>query len=156
MPAALILLILFLATPLIEIAVFIEVGGYLGLWPTLGLVIFTAVVGVALLRAQGLAVLLEARQRLDRGELPVKALFDGACLLLAGALLLTPGFVTDALGGSLLVPGVRDMLRRHLGRHLVVQAAMADGPGNAPGAQRPEGTIIEGEYREVGDDEDKG
>ena len=101
---ALILFLLFLLTPLIEIAVFIEVGSLIGLWPTLGVVVLTAVLGAALWRAQGLSTWARAQETLRAGELPVREVTDGAFLLVAGALLLTPGLVTDAIGFLLLVP----------------------------------------------------
>lgn len=113
---ALLLLIAFIAVPLIEIGVFIQLGGLLGLWPTLTLVILTAFLGTWQLRAQGLATLNRARGHMDRGVLPTRELFDGLCLLVAGALLLTPGFVTDGVGFLLFLGPVRDLLRVWLGR----------------------------------------
>ncbi len=115
-----ILLAVFIGVPLLEIAVFIEVGGLLGLWPTLIIVILTAVAGTQLLRMQGIATLGRIRTQLDRGQIPTTELFDGACLLVAGALLLTPGFVTDAGGMLLFVPQVRAYLR-----HMVAKRAAA-------------------------------
>ena len=109
----------FILVPLIEIAVFIQVGGWIGLWPTLALIVLTAVLGTWQLRAQGIATLARARSQMERGVMPARELFDGLCLLVAGALLLTPGFVTDAVGGLLFVPPLRDFLRRMIGRHLL-------------------------------------
>ena len=83
------LLLLLIGVPVIEIALFIEIGGYIGLWPTLAAILVTAVVGAMLVRAQGLATLARAQTELDAGRLPVKQLFDGVCILVAGALLLT-------------------------------------------------------------------
>ena len=103
----LLLLALFIGVPILEIAILIEVGGWIGLWPTIGLIVLTAVVGTALLRQQGLAALARAQDNLDRGVLPVKEVFDGLCLMAGGALLLTPGFVTDAVGFALLLPPLR-------------------------------------------------
>ncbi len=114
-----ILLIAFIGVPLIEIAVFIQVGGLLGLWPTLLIVVLTAVAGTALLRRQGLATLRRAQQNVSNGELPVAEIFDAVCLLVAGALLLTPGFVTDGIGAVLLVPALRAALRRSLAKRFV-------------------------------------
>ena len=108
------LLAVLIGVPLIEIGLFIEIGGFIGLWPTLALVVLTAAIGSWQLRAQGLATLARGRQQLDRGQLPKRELFDGFCLVIAGALLLTPGFMTDAVGLALFVPGFRDMLRRYL------------------------------------------
>lgn len=157
---AILLLAAFIGVPLVEIAVFIQVGGWIGLWSTLGLVILTAVVGTWQLRAQGLATLLRARDQVDRGALPTRELFDGACLLIAGALLLTPGFVTDAAGFLLFLPPVRDMLRELLARH--VRGSMETryfvdgeevGPAGTGRPGRPGGPVIDGEYREVSEED---
>jgi len=108
----------FIGVPLLEIAVFIQVGGWLGLWPTLALVVLSAMIGAWELRAQGLATLARARAVIDAGEVPTREIFDGACLLIAGVLLLTPGFVTDALGLLLFVPLTRiDSVVAGLERH---------------------------------------
>jgi len=150
------LLAALIGVPILEIAVFIKAGELIGLWPTLGVVILTAVLGTWQLRVQGLATLGRARTEMDRGVLPTRELFDGACLLIAGALLLTPGFVTDAIGFLLFVPAVRGMLRKTLGRHLATRmetrvhvhgAAPHQGPGG-PARRRP-GPVIEGEYDDV-------
>ncbi len=144
------LLAAFIGVPLIEIAVFVEVGGALGLWPTLGLVVLTAVLGTWQLRAQGLATLLSARNQVERGALPTRELFDGACLLVAGALLLTPGFVTDGVGFFLFLRPVRDILLGLLARHVQARAqtrVFVDGEKVSPGG--PDGPIIDGDYRDV-------
>ena len=149
---AILLLAAFIGVPLVEIAVFIQVGGWIGLGWTLTLVVLTAVLGTWQLRAQGLATLLRAREQIDRGALPARELFDGACLLVAGALLLTPGFVTDATGFLLFLPPVRDLLRELLARY--VRTSMethifVDGAEVGPeGAQGP---IIDGEFQDVSD-----
>lgn len=104
-------LLLFIGVPVIEIATFIQVGGLIGLWPTLGVVILTAFIGTALLRQQGLSTLMRAQTALNEGRMPAEELFDGACLLLAGAFLLTPGFVTDSVGFLLFFPPFRNLLR---------------------------------------------
>ena len=119
----LLLLAAFIAVPLVEIAVFIQIGGLIGLWPTLAVVVATAVAGTWLLRLQGIATLNRARQQMDRGAMPTRELFDGLCLVFAGALLLTPGFVTDAVGLLLFVPAVRDALRRAAASRLETQTA---------------------------------
>ena len=166
---AVILLIAFIAVPLIEIGVFIQVGGLIGLWPTLAVVVLTAVVGTGLLRQQGLATLARARSHMDQGVLPARELFDGLCLMFAGALLLTPGFVTDAVGFLLFVPPLRDALRVFLSRHFqtssqtrvwvdgqeVYRGAKPGGSsrdGSRPGGS-PRGGVIDGEFTEVGPDD---
>lgn len=154
----LVLLIAFIGVPIIEIAVFIEVGGWLGLWPTLGLVILTAVVGSLELRAQGLATVNKLRRQLDAGELPSDTLFDGVCLLFAGALLLTPGFVTDIVGMALFLPPFRRFLRATLGRYIARHAearVFADGGGGGPRGGRQPDDVIDADYEEVRDPESR-
>lgn len=152
------LLAALIGVPLIEIGLFIQVGGLIGLWPTLALVVATAILGAWQLRAQGLATLSRARDQLDRGQLPARELFDGVCLVIAGALLLTPGFLTDAVGLGLFVAAVRDVLRAALARRLEASAHTrvwvdgeelhAEQPRNS---DRRRSDIIEGEYRDVTD-----
>lgn len=152
---ALIVLILFIGVPLIEIALFIEVGGLIGLWPTVATVMLTAVIGTVLLRQQGLATLQRAQAALAVQRMPVRELFDGACLLAAGILLLTPGFLTDTLGFALLVPFLRQFvglwLWRTVQRSGTVHVRTAGFGTPPPGDRGPDdrGPIIEGEYEEV-------
>lgn len=143
LPIGRILFIAFIVTPLIEIAVLIQVGGWLGLWPTLGLIVLTAVVGTWMLRRQGFAVLTRAQKQLDEGGLPLGEVFEGFCLVIAGALLLTPGFVTDAVGGALLFPPVRAWLYRVLG-HRFRETAM-------PRPQNDQrGPVVDGDFEHLG------
>jgi len=154
----LLILLLLIAVPLVEVAVFIEVGGRIGIAATIAATLLTAVAGTALLRAQGLATLERARLQMDRGILPTRELFDGLCLLIAGALLLTPGFVTDLVGLVLFFPAVREVLRQFLGRRLEVSAkGRVYRSGRRPGPRGPAGPgadVIDGEYREVTDDDE--
>jgi UPF0716 protein FxsA len=149
------LLAVLIGVPLIEIGLFIEIGGFIGLWPTLGLVVLTAMIGSWQLRAQGLATLARGRAQLDRGELPTRELFDGFCLVIAGALLLPPGFMTDTVGIALFVPRVRDALRRFLASRMETTTetrVWVDGEEAHPGGRRPgTGRVIEGEFRDVSD-----
>ena len=105
-----ILLILFVVIPILEIAAFIQVGSLIGLLPTLGGILLTAVIGAFLVRQQGLQTLREAQQASAQGDLPVGPLFHGLFILMAGLLLLTPGFVTDTVGFLLLVPPLRRVI----------------------------------------------
>ncbi|MGO1119549.1 FxsA family protein [Rhodovibrionaceae bacterium A322] len=134
-PMGLLLLFLFIAVPLIEIALFIQVGDLIGLWPTLAVVIITAVLGSWQLRVQGFAVMSRARSQMDQGQLPAKELFDGFCLMLAGILLLTPGFFTDSLGFLLFLSPVRNFLRSYLSQRMTTHVQMQGGPAgkNGPG-----------------------
>lgn len=110
----LLLILIFIGVPVLEIALFIQAGDIFGLWPTLAAIVATAIIGGALIRAQGLAAIGRARHSLDQGQAPVREAFTGICLLLAGALLMTPGFLTDSVGFLLLVPPVRRLLGQWL------------------------------------------
>jgi len=152
----LVLFLLLVAIPLIEIALFITVGGAIGLLPTLALVVLTAMVGSGLLRTQGLRTWYQARATMDRGEMPVHELFDGLCIFVSGLVLLTPGFFTDAVGLLLLIPFVRHFLAERLIKHMVV---VQGGPPPQGDGRRPEDNssrdvIIDAEYEEV-DPEDE-
>ncbi len=160
-------LILFAAligVPLLEIAVFIQVGGLIGGWLTIGLVLFTAVLGAGLLRRQGLSTIARIQEEIEQSRLPVQALFDGACLLFAGALLLTPGFVTDIVGFLLLAPPARNVLRRLIWAHLQRRGGAniagggwtgSPGPGdrNDRDRNRDDARVIDGDFHEVSEDE---
>jgi UPF0716 protein FxsA len=153
------LLIALIVVPLVEIALFIEVGGAIGLWATIALVLISAVAGAALLRAQGLATLSKLQAELERGGDPTGSLAHGALLLFAGALLLTPGFFTDAVGLALMSPQVRAWAIAKMGRRIVTVAAARarrPDPGRHDprnrGPRRPapdDGAPIEAEYRDV-------
>ena len=147
LPIGRILFIAFVVTPLIEIAVLIQVGGWLGLWPTLGLIILTAIAGTWMLRQQGFAVLTRAQKQIESGGIPLGEVFEGFCLVIAGALLLTPGFVTDAVGGALLFPPVRTWLYHVLGDRFRNAAMPHPRAGGTPAGGR--GPVVDGDFEEV-------
>ncbi len=109
-------LLLFVVLPAVELALLIEIGGRIGTATTLGLIVVTGMVGAALARSQGLRVVADTQQRLAAGELPADALVDGVLILVAGALLVTPGVLTDAFGFLCLVPAFRRVVKRELQR----------------------------------------
>lgn len=161
---AILLLAMFIAVPIIEIALFIEIGGWIGLWPTIGIVIATAFAGTTLLRLQGLAVLRRVQESANRNELPVQEVFDGLCLLVAGVMLLTPGFFTDAVGFLLFVPIFRRFAGAAIWRWMVRNGNISvsaggfggSGPssGNPPGntantGNTGGGPVIDGDFEEV-------
>ena len=149
MSAVRLLLVLFLVVPIAEIWVLIEVGSVVGAVATIGLVVLTAVVGAALMRVQGLATLFRARAAMAKGEVPALELLEGAVILIAGALLLTPGFITDATGFACLVPSVR--------RRLIL-ATVSLRPAGTPrprGHPRHDGRTLEGEYWRRPEDGDR-
>ncbi len=155
------LFVLFVMIPLIEIALFIQIGGWLTLWPTLAIVVATAALGAFLARLEGARTLAQIQRALDELKDPATPLAHGAMILFAGALLLTPGFLTDAVGFALLLPPVRTALLRLAIRRGIVgraqhpsaagaEAAPGSGPrGPGSGPQRAGRVdIIEGEFEE--------
>ncbi|TDI65118.1 MAG: FxsA family protein [Alphaproteobacteria bacterium] len=151
-----VLLLAFIIVPIAEIALLVHVGGLIGAWQTIGLVVLTAAIGTALFRAQGFRVMMRAQDILAQGGFPAKELFDGICVLLAGVLLLTPGFVTDALGLALLVPGLRVRIGRILW-HLVRRSGnfeMHVGGSHGTWSHASDDNVIEGEFSEVPADSD--
>ncbi|MDE1220646.1 membrane protein FxsA [Vibrio aestuarianus] len=159
-----ILLLLFIFVPIIEIGLFIQVGGILGLWPTIALVLLTAFVGASLVRSQGLQTLLSVQNRLQQGELPAQQIFEGVMLAVAGVLLLTPGFMTDALGMLVLLPAPRAIIAKYLMSKMVVKG-MASGFHSNPYEHDPfhhdshrsseQGDTFEGEFERKDNDRNK-
>lgn len=105
------LVALLIIVPIVELAVILQVGQWLGVWETLALLLAISVAGAWLVKGQGLAVLRRIRMETAMGRLPGRSVVDGALVLVAGILMLTPGFVTDAVGLVLLVPATRVPLR---------------------------------------------
>ncbi|MGB3279499.1 MAG: FxsA family protein [Pseudorhodobacter sp.] len=142
------LLLAFIAVPLIEIGLFIKVGGWLTLWPTLGIVLATGIIGTFLVRQQGLKVLGELRNSMSQMRDPLSPLAHGAMILFAGALLLTPGFFTDAVGFLLLVPQLRQAIITAIAARVQVQSFGGQaGPGRHPRYD----DVIDGEYSDLSD-----
>lgn len=143
-----IIFLLFIIIPIIEITLLINVGQWIGVWYTIGLVLLSAFIGVNMLRIQGLSTLMRARQRMDQGEIPGQEMGEGIVLAVGGALLVTPGFVTDVFGFCCLIPFTRRALVRFVSQRMTVIASHQtshhtrhhashqdanQGPGQAPG-----------------------
>ncbi|MEZ9599211.1 FxsA family protein [Vibrio sp. 10N.286.46.A8] len=167
-----ILLLLFIFVPIIEIGLFIQVGGFLGLWPTIALVLITALVGASLVRSQGIQTLMSVQGRLQQGEMPAQQILEGVMLAVAGVLLLTPGFMTDALGMLVLLPAPRAMIAKKMMEKMVVtnmsggfhaggQAGFGQSPfgqdpfNRDPSDQSKDGNTFEGEFEKKDDDNDR-
>ena len=141
-------LLLFLAVPAAEIFLFIEVGGQIGTWSTIGLIFATALVGGTILRYQGRQMIARAREQVAKREMPVAEIAHGAVLVLAALLLLTPGFITDALGALLLIPLLRRLVLA--GLILAIRARLRKkgrqaGPESATDSHR----VIDGEFEDI-------
>lgn len=154
------ILLAFIVVPIIEIAVFIEVGDHIGVLNTILMIVITAIIGTWLLRSQGLQTLQRAQESLNRNVFPVTEVFDGLCLLVAGAMLLTPGFVTDAFGFLLFIPFIRRFLREKAWSFLARSGRAgvwtnAEDPMEPGGNRRGGGgpSTIDGKFREI--DKDK-
>lgn len=106
--------LLFIIVPLIELFLFLVIGRYIGILPTFGIILLTGILGAALARSQGMRALAKYQQAIAEGRLPHEAVIDGLLILVAGALLLTPGFLTDTIGFLLLAPPVRTLVRARL------------------------------------------
>jgi len=133
------LLILFISIPLLEVILFMILGSRIGIPTTIAIVILTGFLGAALTRSQGLRAIANYRRAASEGRLPAREALDGVLILIAGAVLLTPGFLTDAIGFSLLLPPVRDLVAKWARESFTsrVQGAKK-AAGDAAGRARPE------------------
>ena len=134
--------IFFLTIPFLEIYFLLKIGSLIGVFPTVLMVVFTAVLGAWLLRRQGLSTLQRFQNSLAQGQIPAMEMIEGAILLVGGALLLTPGFFTDALGFACLIPATRHKIAAFIIEKHLIQAG-------ASFRQETErnGKVIEGEYK---------
>jgi len=135
----LILLIVFIAVPLAEIALLVKVGQHIGLLWTILIVILTAVIGTTLLRQQGFGVFARASEALAAGKMPVETVIEGLFLLIAGTFLLTPGLLTDTVGFLLLVPPVRIRIAKWALQKMLKSGAVHVAGFGMRGASRPAG-----------------
>ncbi len=143
--------ILFIVVPLVELYLIIKVGGIIGALWTVLLVVLTAVIGVTLLRVQGFSTLNRARLSMEQGTLPAMEMMEGMALAVGGALLITPGFITDTLGFLCLIPATRRAMIRYLLRHATMHTQdfyPPRGPhhGHQDRDSTHKGRTIEGEF----------
>jgi len=142
------LFVLFIAVPLIEIALFIQIGDAIGLWPTLATVVVTAIVGTQLIRAQGMLAMAQLRESFGQLKDPTEPLAHGAMILFSGALLLTPGFFTDFVGLALLIPLVRRVVFKWARSRVKVQSFTV-GAQSHEASSRKDDDIIDGDFTDV-------
>ena len=155
------MLALFIGVPLVEIYLFIQVGGLIGALPTVLLVIVTALLGVSLLRAQGFQTMAKFQQEVTTGQLPANTMLEGVALIFGGALLLTPGFLTDSIGFLCLIPFTRQTIIAWAIKNMSVTSQFSGGFHSGPGPgfdhqhhgqQRPrDPNVIEGEFKKSDD-----
>jgi UPF0716 protein FxsA len=139
------LLLIVIGFPLFELYLLIEVGSFIGALPTIALSVFTALLGGTLMRVQGLSASMRAQATMARGEAPAMEMIEGVAIFMAGALLLLPGFFTDAVGFLLLIPPVRRLLILFL----LSRAQVIRPVDPSRGPSRQTGQHIEGEYRRL-------
>lgn len=142
------LFLLLVAVPIIEIGLFIQVGGFIGLWPTLGIVVLTALVGTIMMRAQGVSTLQKLQSNIETGQNPTDPIANGAFILIAGLLLLTPGFFTDSIGLALLIPPVRQRIIKSVASRIKAGAS-----GFGANVYSASDITIDGEYEVANDNE---
>jgi len=143
------LFLIFTAVSLLEIFVLVKVGGFLGAWPTIFLVIITALIGSALVRSQGLQLVQKLQQRMAAGEIPGQQLVEGLMLIITGVLLVTPGFVTDLCGLLLLQPTIRANIAKVILANVKFAPQATMGGFSSQGfTQKPphDDSVIEGEF----------
>lgn len=133
----------FLIIPFVEIYLLLQIGGIVGVFPTIALVVLTAIIGAGLLRQQGLATWQRFQDNLAKGTLPAYEMVEGPILLVGGALLLTPGFFTDIIGFACLIPPMRKKIAQYIIEKRLVQAGMP--PQQQQSKTHPD--VIEGEFR---------
>ncbi len=142
-------LIAFITIPLVEMIILIEVGGLIGAIPTVALVVLTATIGLWLLKLEGIATLARVQEKLNQGQIPETELLEGIMLLVGGALLLTPGFITDAMGFTCLLPGLRRPIARWIIRQGLLKAINVSGRSFRTDRPSPTGgTTIDGDFIE--------
>lgn len=153
--------LLFIVIPLVELYFIIVVGDIIGALWTVLLVLLTAVIGVSLLRYQGMSTLTRAQQNMAQGAIPAMEMMEGVALAVAGVLLITPGFITDSIGFLLLIPASRQAIIRYIMARASIRTNFSAGSGEYYGSSRPQdehrsgtngakrpkvGRTIEGEY----------
>lgn len=148
--------LLFIAIPLIELYFIIVVGESIGAFWTVMLVILTALVGVTLLRIQGMSTLMRAQRNMSQGQIPAMEMMEGIALAVAGVLLITPGFITDFIGFLCLVPASRRAIIHYLMKKATLHTSFSGFQSTHQDFQqdihhgekdRKHGRTIEGEYK---------
>ena len=136
----------FIAIPLIEVILFITIGKYIGLWNTIFIIVVTGVIGAILVKSQGISILNKAFEEISLNKMPILSIFEGIAILIAGAFLLTPGFLTDTLGCILLIPKTRNLIITHITPYLKKRAIYKE---KTTYYSNKENKTFEGNFEEV-------
>ena len=142
----------FIGIPIIEVILFITIGKYIGLWNTIFIIIITGIIGAILVKSQGITILNKALEEIKLNKIPIFSIFEGIAILIAGAFLLTPGFLTDSLGGILLIPKTRNLIISFITSHLKKKAMYKE---KTTYYSNTEDKTFEGSFEEVKDPDKK-
>jgi len=145
--------LLFIAIPLIEVILFITIGKYIGLWNTIFIIILTAIIGAILVKSQGISILNKALEEVRLNKVPIQSIFEGIVIFIAGAFLLTPGFLTDTLGCVLLIPKTRNLVIIYITSYLKKKTMYKKKTTYYSNKGNKENKIFEGKFEEVEDTE---
>ena len=145
----------FIVIPLLEVMLFITIGKYIGLWNTIIIIIITGIIGAILVKSQGITILNKALGEIKLNKIPIFSIFEGIAILIAGAFLLTPGFLTDTLGCILLIPKTRNLIISYISTHLKKRTVYKEKSTHYPNEEDKKNKIFEGDYEEIDDNKKK-
>ena len=146
---------IFIGIPIIEVILFIKVGKYIGLWNTIFIIIITGVIGAILVKRQGISILNKAFEKIRLNKMPILSIFEGIAILIAGAFLITPGFLTDTLGCILLIPKTRNLIITHITSYLKKKAIYKEKTTYYSNEKNNENKTFEGNFKEIKDPKKK-
>ena len=147
--------LIFIGIPLIEVMLFITIGKHIGLLNTISLIIITGIIGAILVKKQGITILNKALEEIKSNKIPIFSIFEGIAILIAGAFLLTPGFLTDTLGCVLLIPKTRNIIIKYITSYLEKRAVYKKSSTYDKNEEDEENKIFEGDFEEIDDNEKK-
>ena len=145
----------FIGIPLIEVILFITIGKYIGLWNTIFIIIITGVIGAVLVKSQGISILNKALEEIKLKKVPILSIFEGIAIFVAGAFLLTPGFLTDTLGCILLIPKTRNLIIAYISSYLKKRTIYKEKTRYSSNEENEKNKTFEGKFEEVKDSEKK-
>ena len=147
--------LLFIGIPIVEVILFITIGKYIGLWNTIFIIIITGAIGAVLVKSQGISILNRALEEIKLNKVPILSIFEGIAIFIAGAFLLTPGFLTDTIGCILLIPKTRNLIITHITSYLKKKSIYKEKTTYYSNEKIKENKTFEGNFEEVEDSKKK-
>ena len=147
--------LLFIGIPIVEVILFITIGKYIGLWNTIFIIIITGVIGAVLVKSQGISILNRALEEIKLNKVPILSIFEGIAIFIAGAFLLTPGFLTDTIGCILLIPKTRNLIVSYVTSYLKKRTIYKEKTRYSSNEENEKNKTFEGKFEEVKDSEKK-